>query len=186
MKKVTIKRLYQTIIFLLPVGILIWLIFPHYIFAIDDWKSINKMVARVQHDLPFISTDELYKLMATKNENTPLIIDVRDEREFKVSHLYGAINMKDANKIISLLREPQNKQRTVVVYCSVGYRSAIVGNDIKKTVSNKVFNLKGSIFKWANEGKPVYRNDLKVNKVHPYDHKWGKFLRTDMWPDNFK
>ena len=37
-------------------------------------------------------------------------------------------------------------------------------------------NMEGSIFKWANEGRPVYRDGERVEKVHPYNETWGRLL----------
>jgi hypothetical protein len=39
-----------------------------------------------------------------------------------------------------------------------------------------VFNLEGSLFQWANEGRPVYRDDVPVQAIHPYDARWGRLL----------
>jgi hypothetical protein len=29
------------------------------------------------------------------------------------------------------------------------------------------------IIRWANEGRPVYRDGRAVAEVHPYDDQWG-------------
>jgi hypothetical protein len=39
-----------------------------------------------------------------------------------------------------------------------------------------VRNLDGSIFAWANEGRPLERNGQPAQLVHPYDALWGKLL----------
>jgi hypothetical protein len=41
-------------------------------------------------------------------------------------------------------------------------------------------NLEGSIFQWANECRPVYRDAAEVQQVHPYDGIWGKLLDKDL------
>jgi rhodanese-related sulfurtransferase len=176
----------KVIMFLLLTGALAWWVLPLHIFAIGGWSELDQMVDRVQKDLNYISTDDLFSMISQEGSLKPLIIDVREPEEFNTSHLVNAINLKEASDIVSLLKKPENQQRPVVVYCSVGYRSAIVGNEIKREVSNKVFNLKGSIFKWANEGKPVFRAGQAVKEVHPYDRNWGKLLEKDLWPAEFK
>ena len=65
---------------------------------------------------------------------------------------------------------------TVVVYCSVGYRSAELVKRLKATGAGNVFNLEGSLFRWANEGRPVYRGAERVFEVHPYDADWANLL----------
>ena len=57
--------------------------------------------------------------------------------------------------------------RRIVVYCSVGYRSSELAEFLMKTGFTEVYNLEGSIFRWANEGRPVYRAEERVRVVHP-------------------
>lgn len=38
-------------------------------------------------------------------------------------------------------------------------------------------NLEGSIFAWANEGRPLVDDKGLATKVHPYDAKWGELLK---------
>ena len=42
-------------------------------------------------------------------------------------------------------------------------------------------NVEGSLFRWANEGRPVYRGVEKLEdaKVHPYNDTFGKLLDAD-------
>ena len=40
--------------------------------------------------------------------------------------------------------------------------------------------MSGSIFEWANEGRPVERNGERVDKVHPYNGTWGKLLKPQL------
>jgi 3-mercaptopyruvate sulfurtransferase SseA len=68
----------------------------------------------------------------------------------------------------------------IVVYCSVGYRSAGVVQALQAQGFSEVYNLKGSIFRWANEGRPVVRNGEPVSAVHPYDASWGQLLTDSL------
>lgn len=110
---------------------------------------------------------------------TPLtILDVRTEAEFEVSHLQGA-HRTDPNEpdIESLDIRPE---ATVVVYCSVGYRSAAIIEQIQRAGVRTVYNLEGGIFAWANQGGAVYREDTRTRLVHPYGKLWGILLRKDL------
>ena len=44
-----------------------------------------------------------------------------------------------------------------------------------------VFNLEGSLFQWANEGRPLYRGEERVYQAHPYDEEWGQLLDRRFW-----
>ncbi|RLB51408.1 MAG: sulfurtransferase [Deltaproteobacteria bacterium] len=108
----------------------------------------------------------------------PEILDVRTEAEFEVSHLQGARRVDpDDPKIESLQIAPD---ATVVVYCSVGYRSAAIIKQLQRAGITNVYNLEGGIFAWANDDRPLYRDQERTSVVHPYDELWGRFLRKDL------
>ncbi len=102
------------------------------------------------------------------------LVDVREKEEFDVSHIRGAVNMQNAEEIVAGFRD--SGKDAVVLYCSAGYRSSKMAHDIQPMIDGPVYNLEGSIFEWANAGKPVYRGDRRVHTVHPYNAKWGKLL----------
>ena len=79
----------------------------------------------------------------------------------------------------------------VVCYCSVGYRSSALAQELifelKKPAYQemrskiRIYNLEGSIFKWANEGKDLKDNrETKTVVVHPYNFVWGKLLNAEL------
>ena len=43
-----------------------------------------------------------------------------------------------------------------------------------------VYNLEGSIFAWANEGRKIYHGKRETDKVHPYDKIWGRLLKNSL------
>jgi len=70
---------------------------------------------------------------------------------------------------------------TIVTYCSVGYRSSCLAELLEGHGFAQVYNLEGSIFERVGEGRPVYRNEVEVETVHPYDKHWVQLLEPDYW-----
>ena len=65
----------------------------------------------------------------------------------------------------------------IVVYCSIGVRSAKIAQQLKDEGYTNVFNLYGGIFEWKNNNFQVF--DLKekeTEKVHVYDKDWAIWL----------
>jgi rhodanese-related sulfurtransferase len=141
------------------------------------WARVDQMIEREFPGVPFISTNNLADQMKTQEPR--LLIDVRDSKEFSVSHLEGAIQADSMAKIQALIETHPNVKQ-VVLYCSVGYRSAKYVQQLRQLNKTNVFNLKGSLFAWANEGKPVFAGKAKVLKVHPFDAKWGELLKPEL------
>jgi hypothetical protein len=67
----------------------------------------------------------------------------------------------------------------IVTYCSVGYRSGAFAERLRSAGFTNVVNLEGSIFRWANEGRPLFRSARPVTEVHPYNRTWGLLLKED-------
>jgi rhodanese-related sulfurtransferase len=111
---------------------------------------------------------------------TPLLLDVRSEAEFAVSHLEGARRAETLEAAQALLAgEP--REREVILYCSVGVRSGRLAEDLRRAGWTNVRDLEGSIFAWANAGHPVWRDGRQVREVHPYDEHWGRLLERSLW-----
>ena len=105
-----------------------------------------------------------------------LLLDARAAEEFQVSHLDGAVRATTVRTALDAIQADSRRQPTVVVYCSVGYRSSRLVSRLKARGVKNVFNLEGSLFQWANEGRPLARGAQPATRVHPYDDDWGKLL----------
>jgi rhodanese-related sulfurtransferase len=143
------------------------------------WDAVFAWIQRDWPEVAQMSTLELAGRMATSSEANPLLIDVRTHEEYEVSHLPGAIWSETPSQIASAIREVSDR-RPVVFYCSVGVRSSRAAAKLVRSGRAKVFNLQGSIFKWANEGRPLIANDRAVHVVHPYNERWGVLLNPQL------
>lgn len=140
------------------------------------WGLIN---AKIRHDFPDvkrITTTELAAWLENLGRPAPLLLDVRTQAEYDVSHLQNADHVEPDAPASAV---PQPKDRPIVTYCSVGYRSGAFAEKLHAAGFSNVVNLEGSIFAWANEGRPVFRGGARVEKVHPYNRTWGLLLRKE-------
>ncbi len=141
------------------------------------YQEIRQTFPTVQH----ISTDDLADWMGT--DRTPLMLDIREPEEFSVSQIEGAILATTTEDALAALGSVP-KDRPIVVYCSVGYRSSAVAQELQDVGFTSVYNLEGSIFAWANEGRRVVRDESQVQEVHPFNAKWGQLLERTLWPSD--
>lgn len=145
------------------------------------WQAVFK---QIEHNWPTVSqmsTAELAQQLALPENIRPVLIDVRSPDEYAVSHLPDAINAGSPAEISALVKiVPTN--RPVVLYCSVGIRSSKAAHQLLESGRTNVFNLKGSIFQWANEGRTVVRHGQPVTEVHPYNEHWGRLLNPSHHP----
>ena len=138
-----------------------------------NWDSVDKEIDQEFPNIEFVSTAELIRQYQNKDADFPLIIDVREQEEFQVSHLQEALNLKTGDSISELY---PNKNMPIVVYCSVGYRSAGVAEELQQLGYTNVLNLRHSIFEWANKGYPMVSGAGETEKAHLFNAAWGALL----------
>jgi len=129
-------------------------------------------------NVPSLSVNAFVKYSAESGSAGPLIIDVRNSEEFEVSHIDGAISYP-INQLVERKTHDLPHDRTLLVYCSAGYRSAEFVSHLQNKGFVNAYNLEGGIFEWKNTGNPVFRDGTAVNVVHPFNRKWGRLLDPD-------
>ncbi len=143
-------------------------------------EDVKREIRAKYASAPTISTDELSEWMQATEQDPPLILDVREEEEFRVSHIRGAQHAPTLEAAAEAVSR-QTREDRIVLYCSVGYRSARLIARLREQGCTNAYNLEGSIFQWANEGRPVYRGGRIVRAVHPFDETWGRYLDRALW-----
>lgn len=119
----------------------------------------------------------LERWMKEPDANGLVLLDVRTREEQAVSQLPGARRVNAEGPNISSLAIPSDA--TVVVYCSIGLRSAAIVEELEAAGTKNVFNLEGGIFGWANRDRPIVRGGETVSEVHPYNRFFGMLVRKD-------
>ena len=126
----------------------------------------------LSHSVPEISVDRL--------ASEPYqILDARTAREFEVSHIPGAnwVGYEDfsLDRLAGI-----DTQAPVAIYCSVGYRSERIAEQLRQRGYMNVVNVYGGIFEWVNTGHPVVTRDgTETEAVHAYSILWGIWLKRE-------
>jgi len=140
--------------------------------AAQNPDGFGGMIDRmVKGTVPYISSDGLQSI----NDSEVYILDTREKEEYEVGHLPNAVYVGykdlDDDYLTSI-----PKGATIVTYCSIGYRSEKVGLKLMSMGHDKVFNLKGGIFDWVNNGNQL---EDGASSVHGYNKKWSKWVNPD-------
>jgi rhodanese-related sulfurtransferase len=139
------------------------------------WKAL--ISARFP-GIQWVDSETLSQWMDSPSDEELVLLDVRSPEEQKVSQLRGAQCVDAKQPDLDSLAIPEDAK--VVVYCSIGYRSAALMEDLKRAGVEHVYNLEGGLFDWANQGRPIYRGEERVEKVHPFNRIWGLLLSPDL------
>lgn len=138
-------------------------------------KAFDKKIqSLVSGTVPYIHEDNLNEKIT--NGEDLIILDTRSINEFNTSHISGA-KFIDYDDFDPKMVEGLDKEKEVVVYCSVGYRSEKIGEKLQDMGFKNVKNLYGGIFDWKNNGHNVVTNTKQVtDSVHTYNKNWSKWL----------
>jgi len=96
-----------------------------------------------------IDVTEFEKLRSDKKN---VVLDVRTQREFDAGHIPGAVNL-DVNapdfpeKVAKL-----DKNKTYLVHCGAGVRSAKACDKMSRLAFPKLYNLEGGFKAWETAG----------------------------------
>ena len=128
-----------------------------------------------KNTVPTIQPADLYKKIL-KNESI-YILDTREDSEFNTSSIKGSIQVGYDNFDIKSINS-FDKDATIIVYCTIGVRSEIIGEKLFKDGFKIVYNLYGGLIYWKNQGYPTTdSNGIITKNIHVYSEEWEKWLR---------
>jgi rhodanese-related sulfurtransferase len=122
--------------------------------------------------LPVMKSQRIYELLA-QHDKAILLVDVREEKELKVSMLPTAITKAE------FLSRKEGIPRTtcIVPYCTIGHRSGIFGKMLQEQGFENVHNGEGIVL-WSHleNCKLVTgpEGSIATNRVHTYGSQWDK------------
>jgi rhodanese-related sulfurtransferase len=140
------------------------------------FEILQRRTAARFPEVKWISTDDLARWQSDSGQPQPLLVDARTAPEFAISHLEHAVPIDPYRPSLRSLGKAL-KTQAIVVYSSAGYRGARVAEFLRRAGYTSTVNLSGGLFKWANEGRPIFRAEGRpAALVHPYDRRWGMLL----------
>lgn len=136
-------------------------------------KFEQRIERLISHTIPTITCQRLQNKLNTANL---VLLDAREKEEYNISHLpnavWGGFNTFDEKHLKGI-----SKDAIVVVYCSIGYRSEKIAEQLKNMGYSKVYNLYGGIFEWTNRSYPLLdEKENPTQSVHAYNKNWGRWL----------
>lgn len=120
-------------------------------------KEFNEIIKNFLETLEHhLTTEQAEKMILENSGNSDFILlDVRKPEEFKTGYIKGAINVDfKSNDFLENL-DGLIKDRTYVVYCKSGGRSAKALEIMQGKGFKNVYNVLGGIKKWKDENRSI-------------------------------
>jgi phage shock protein E len=111
--------------------------------------------AALSPQLKNLNADQAEKALAENKEI--VILDVRTPREFRGSRIAGAKNIDFNSRSFDKEIAALDKDKTYLVHCAVGGRSAKAVEKMKQMNFKSILHLDGGLKAWEKEGKKVER-----------------------------
>lgn len=150
------------------------ILFTSFILTAQNPVGFDKMCnGYIEGTVPLATPKQMNRALTLKST---IILDAREAKEYNISHVKNARLVGfDHFKMESV--KDIDKNATIYIYCSVGYRSEKIGEKLQKAGFKKVYNVYGGIFNWVNMGyELVDENGSKTTKVHGYNKDWSQWL----------
>lgn len=87
-----------------------------------------------------------------QSEKKAVIIDVREDSEWKEKHIPGAIHIPLAQLSARLVELEPYKNSQIITQCKSGGRSAKAYETLKSSGFNNTVNMSGGLDAWKKEG----------------------------------
>ena len=123
-------------------------------------NSVKQLLEAANAAVPRVTPDQAREIVA---KESAVIVDVRDAPEIEQSgKVAGAIHV--SRGMLEFRADPESpyhdknfaKDKTLILYCASGGRSALAGKVLKEMGYDRVFNL-GAFKDWAASGGAVER-----------------------------
>lgn len=95
--------------------------------------------------------------VALINHEGAAMVDVREDKEYADGHILDAIHIPLGSLGQRLGELDDLRQKSVIVSCRSGHRSASACAKLRKEGFEKVYNLKGGVMAWQNAGLPLQK-----------------------------
>ena len=134
---------------------------------VEKKETVYRMYAGYKKDFPNVRDISPKQAKDLYDQGKAVFVDTRKPAEMAVSMLPGAVS-----RHYFLSHINQYKDKTIVAYCTISYRSGVFAREMAKE-GLPVINLQGGILAWTLESGKVYdHSGNEVKQIHVYGEKW--------------
>ncbi len=133
--------------------------------AAENWPdSVDRYVARVRTTIA--TTDMDGYLAVVKNPNGALLLDVREDDEYKDGHIPGTTHLPRGLLEFRIWRllgypAPVDTGRKIYVQCRTGNRATLAAKQLSNIGFTNVTAVVMDLAEWQSKGYPFVRDEAK-------------------------
>ena len=133
--------------------------------AAENWPdSVDQYVAQVRKTIDTIDIGGY--LTVVNNPNGALLVDVREETEFKAGHVPGTTNVSRGRLEFRIWRplgypDKVDMNRKILVQCATGGRATLAAKQLKDIGFTNVTAVVMELAEWQKKGYPFVKDETK-------------------------
>jgi rhodanese-related sulfurtransferase len=115
-------------------------------------KSGMELINEAKKRIKEVTAQQVSEMRARGDDMT--VLDVREPNEWNLGHLPAAIHIP-RGQLETKVEAIIPRQRTVVIYCAAGNRSALAADTLQQMGYENVVSMAGGFSGWAHSGGDV-------------------------------
>lgn len=114
-------------------------------------NRFQKLVADAKTRIKEIPPDEARRAA----ENGALLIDVREESDFRAAHAAAAMHLSKGVLELEIEEQAPDLNQPIICYCGGGSRAALAADNLQKMGYRNVKSIAGGLRAWKAAGLPT-------------------------------
>ena len=124
-------------------------------------KTFDDLSAEAKTRIPEVSAEEVKQRLDEEGRDW-VLIDVREQDEYRGGHLPGAIGCGRGILEYHIAELVPETEREIVLYCRGGHRSALSADSLREMGYTNVHSTRGGFRQWAEKDLPQSDEDRLV------------------------
>ncbi|RTL03161.1 MAG: sulfurtransferase [Proteobacteria bacterium] len=112
----------------------------------DSFEEVRQLISEYSIE------DLQYKMVHNQDF---ILIDIREDHEWLTGHIPSAIHLKRGNLTTEISQIVPDKNQEIILYCAIGFRSALSALELENIGYTNVYSLYGGIIRWDDLGLTV-------------------------------
>jgi len=117
-------------------------------------RSVRELIESAKRGIEVVSCEEATHRLEGA-EGSPVLIDVREEHEYDLAHIGGAVHICRGTLEMEVEHDHPDRATAMILYCSRGDRSVLAAATLRQLGYSNVASIDGGLHAWREKGLPV-------------------------------
>ena len=116
-------------------------------------RTVRELIEAAKQRIEIVSCEEAAARL--ERAAPPILIDVREEYEYEVAHIGGAVHICRGTLEMSVEHDYPDRATPFLLYCSRGDRSALAASVLRDLGYVHVASIDGGLHEWREKDLPL-------------------------------